>query len=215
MRTFCIVPEKMPDEPLVKVDRIEQFGLVEVDVFLLDGAIEPFIVRVHLRTPWIGVPVDFMEFPDLGVEVLHKLGSVVRQDVRQREREDVSYEIEEFLGRLRGMACRSPGEREPRINIRKRNDIPAGTMDELLYRVKRAAVSRVQSDESLWFPLFPLRFSHGDMAVMPHLGREYSKSAHVLDEIADRGDGRARQTVGRTEGLQENEYLFFPKVWMF
>jgi len=59
MRSLAVIPEQPIGHFVVEGEQIgEQQVFVPVDEFLLDGAIESLIVRIHLRRSRIGMPVD-------------------------------------------------------------------------------------------------------------------------------------------------------------
>ena len=123
MRSLSVVPEQPLDEFAVENIRIQKFGLVVINKLLLDGAVEPLVVGVHLWGPGIGMPVGLVETSEFLVEVLHELAAIVGEHVFETMGEEQGDEIKELLCRERGMASRRPGEGEAGIDVREGNHI--------------------------------------------------------------------------------------------
>ena len=105
---------------------------------------------------------------ELFIEVLHKLGVVVGQDVLEWEGEEEGGEVEEVLGRLAGVAPCGPSQGEAGGQIGERNDVSPVPLDEALDGIQGDAMTRVSGHELLGFSalfglfrttVFPLRFS--------------------------------------------------------
>jgi hypothetical protein len=77
VRPLGIVPHQPRDQLPIEPGRIHEESGMEIHEFLLDRAVEPFDVRVHLRGLWVGVVVDQVEIIEFLGEVLHEFRAVV------------------------------------------------------------------------------------------------------------------------------------------
>lgn len=80
MRPFEIVPEEMVHEPEIEPDGVEELWDVKIHILLLDRAVEPLRMGIHLRGFRIRMPMGGMESSNLGIKVFHELASIVGED---------------------------------------------------------------------------------------------------------------------------------------
>ena len=97
---FCIVPKEPLHEFLIKEVWIFQIVGVVINELFLNGAIESFTVRVHLRRFRIRVIVGEMETRNFIGKMLFEFRTVVSKDEGKRDREYFSAVSEKFLGGL-------------------------------------------------------------------------------------------------------------------
>ena len=100
----------MFDQGDIERHGIEKLWLMIINEFLLDSAVEPFGVGVHLGGLRVRVPVDFVEsFHFLG-KVLGKFRAVVGQNIFQREGEQKRHEFKELFGGQAGVTGGCPSK---------------------------------------------------------------------------------------------------------
>lgn len=97
MRPFRVEPDEVVHEHNVEFLRFQQEMCMVIHEFFLDGPVEPFHVRVHLRRLGVRVVMREMEFLELLRKVLLELRSVVREDVLEFHGEHHAAEAEEFF----------------------------------------------------------------------------------------------------------------------
>ena len=73
--------------------------------------------------------------------MLHELRAVVGEHGLKRVGKDLGNNPEKFPGSQRSMALSSPGKREARIVIGKRDDIAPHAIEKVLHRVKGPTLS--------------------------------------------------------------------------
>ena len=100
-----MVPARVvPDEPVNQLGiehlRCREVRGMVINKFLLNGAVEPFAVGVHLWRLGIGMIMNHMQASQLFVKMLHELAAVVGKHKGNREWKYLEAEKEEFLGRL-------------------------------------------------------------------------------------------------------------------
>jgi hypothetical protein len=210
--SFSIVPQKMFDEPSVEEGRVEEFSFVKINVLFLDGAVEPFGMGIHLRSLRKGVPVNLVKPPNLGIKGFHELGTVVREDIFQRERKEEGHKVEELFGSLGGMTRRPPGKGPTSVDIGKGDNVPTGAMDDLFNGIKSSTVPRRGCDEIPWFSDSFRTFSLNDLSIVTHLHREHPESPKISDEIAHRGGRGAGEPMRSTEDLKGVVHFLLPEI---
>ncbi len=80
MGTFRVEPDEILGQFLVELVWILEEMKVPVNEFFLDGAIESFTMRIHLRSLWIRIPMNHTSFFDLLLKGLHELRAIVGED---------------------------------------------------------------------------------------------------------------------------------------
>jgi len=97
VRPFPVVPEEMPEKLPVELSDIEKLSGMEVHELFLDGPVEPFIVGIHLRALRIRLPVGEVLPLDRRREVLLEFTPVVREDIGERHRKQLTNEVQEAV----------------------------------------------------------------------------------------------------------------------
>lgn len=206
------MPEKMFDQSDVERHGIKQLRLVVIDELLLDGAIEPLGMSIHLGCFGVGVPVDLVEPFNLGIEVFHELTAVVRQDVLQGEREQERHELEELFGGLAGVTGGGPSEGPAGVDVGEGDDVAAGTMDVLLDGIEGTAVAGVERHEILRFPYSFGSFPLDDLAVVTNLHGKHPETTEVSDNVANGGSRGAVEGRCSTQGGDGLLHLLLAEV---
>lgn len=98
MWSFGIVPQKVFHKADIEAGGVQKFWLMVVNVLLLDGAVEPFGVRIHLGRLWIGMPVGQMEVAEFLIKVFHEFTTIIGQHVLETKGKQEAGQIKEFLG---------------------------------------------------------------------------------------------------------------------
>ena len=100
MRPFGVVPDEPVSQFVVQLTRILEEMLMMVKELFLERAIEPLGMGVHLRRPWIRVPVGNLPAVELLREAFHELAAVVGQHVFDLVGKNVLEYAECFRGGL-------------------------------------------------------------------------------------------------------------------
>lgn len=104
MGSFGVEPDQIINHPFVElVCILEEMG-IPVNELFLDRSIEPFAVGVHLRGPWIGIPMDQGFFFKLFLKRFHELRSIVGQHMLNSVWEALEDGLEDMGCFLGGMA---------------------------------------------------------------------------------------------------------------
>lgn len=98
-----VVPVKVLIELEDTVGEVVEQDLVSDEKFILDGAVEPLGMGVHLRGLGIRTPVGEMQLAKMLVEVLEKLAPVVGEDVLHGVWEEREAPSKELCRRFGGM----------------------------------------------------------------------------------------------------------------
>lgn len=166
MRSSRVVPEKPIRQFLVHLVRIMKKRKVPVNELLLDRAVEPFAMGIHLRCPWIGVPMNSRRLVELGLEGLHELRAVVREDVLNWIREGLEDSSEDVSGFFRTMAPCRERHGKARVNINRCHEVAFCSMHNLLNGIERNTFPRFRGNVPFWlsclyFSIFSLDSSSG------------------------------------------------------
>ncbi len=94
-----VVPNKPINQLAIEKLRRLELGNVIINKLLLNGAVEPLAVGVHLWSLGICVIVKHMQPPQFFVKMLHKLRTVVRQNKSNGEWENLEAKQKKFSGR--------------------------------------------------------------------------------------------------------------------
>ena len=89
MRSFSVVPDEPWDQLAIELIGSDQQLLVVINELLLNGPVKTFDVGVHLGSSGVGMPVSFVQAPDLLIEVFHELRAVIGQNGLQRVRKNL------------------------------------------------------------------------------------------------------------------------------
>jgi hypothetical protein len=98
MRSFSVVPDEPRDQLAIELIGGDEQLFVIINELLLNGPVKTFDVGVHLGSSGVGMPVSFVQAPDLLIEVLHKLRAVIGQNGLQRVRKNLGDDGKELSG---------------------------------------------------------------------------------------------------------------------
>lgn len=193
---------------------VEQDPVVD-EKFVLDGAVKPLSMGVHLGGLGIRAPMDEMKPAQVLVEVFEKLTAVVGEDMLHGVGKQVTASLKELGCSPGGMRGCDVGKCPPRVEVNERNDVDLPPPEAKLDGVQGHTVSWMGGSESLWFTVFFLSLWVHDGSVMAHLLWE---GAHLVwlvgDEPADGLLTRTGEASLTTKRTQVNEDLLLSKVGM-
>ena len=147
-----VVPRKIGHELAVEDDRRHKVAHVEINKLILDRAIEPLHMSIHLRCLGIGVVVGEMKPAHFLVKMFLEFGTIVGQDELKREREYLKTHLKELFGGKRGVRSGRPCERESSEDVFKGDDVSPASIYVFFNRVKGDTVAGVDRFKILWFP---------------------------------------------------------------
>ena len=96
---------------------VNQQVLVVIHELFLEGAIEPFDMRIHFGGAWIGPPMGDAVGVEALLEVAVELGAVGREEELRRGREQGTQGLEADRGVAAGGGGGGPGEGEATVGI--------------------------------------------------------------------------------------------------
>ena len=212
MDPLGVVEEEPVHELLVESGEVEEERVVVVDEFVLNGAVEALDVGIHLRGLRICVIVGDLEVEESFGEVFLELAPVVGQDEGRRVRKDRAPVFEEFFRRLRGVRDCAPCEREPRMDVLARDDVPAETVHEPFDGVEGDDVTRMLCGEIVGLPEDFPALPGEDLAFAGRPKRCDTHAALVFDDAADGGGFGTRKMQWCAELCEERIQFLLTKV---
>lgn len=132
-----VVENEVVHELAVEIIGVFEEEGMEINEFLLDGAIEAFEVSVHLRSLGIGVVVNQVKTSQFFGKVFLELTPIIREHVEEVEGvwKRLKAQLKELLGSERRMGGRCPGKAKSRIDIFKGDHVSSAAVHKAFHGV--------------------------------------------------------------------------------
>lgn len=180
----------------------------------LDRPIESLAMSIHFRRPGVGVVMNQVKTAQLSVEMLLEFAPVIGEHEGDGIRKYLSAELKEFFCRKRSVGSSRPGKTKTCVNVLKRNEITAHSVNENFYGVQGNEMSWVLGLEMLRFSkdFLSISFLHSPRACN---AKGYgAEPAHVVYEPSYGNGLWTRELLSLTEFLKERINFLFSEVGM-